>query len=103
MIFSGAGLPLNLPSLLGNSDKRTRLVPIVSSGRAAGLIARHWMKKYHYAVDAVVVEGPKAGGHLGFKREQIDDPDYSLEHIVTGDVLAEMKQIRGGGRARRSL
>jgi nitronate monooxygenase len=97
VIFSGAGLPLNLPSLLGDSEK-TRLVPIVSSGRAAGLIARHWMKKYDYAVDAVVVEGPKAGGHLGFKREQIDDPAYALENIV-GDVIAEMKKFEAEGGA----
>ena len=97
VIFSGAGLPMNLPGLLGDSEN-TRLVPIVSSGRAAGLLARHWMKKYHYAVDAVVVEGPKAGGHLGFKQEQIDDPDYSLEHIVA-DVIAEMKKYEAEGRA----
>ena len=97
VIFSGAGLPLNLPGLLGD-NKKTRLVPIVSSGRAAGLIARHWMKKYHYAVDAVVVEGPKAGGHLGFKQEQLEDPEYRLEKIVT-DVIGEMKKYEADGGA----
>lgn len=88
IIFSGAGLPLDLPKhLLELCDKkkedfRTKLVPIVSSARAASIIAKKWMMHYGYAPDAFVVEGPKAGGHLGFSREQIDDPNYALEKIV---------------------
>jgi NAD(P)H-dependent flavin oxidoreductase YrpB (nitropropane dioxygenase family) len=38
----------------------------------------------------VVVEGPLAGGHLGFKKEQIDDPDYTLEKILP-EVIAVVK------------
>lgn len=82
IIFSGAGLPLNLPGFLKKS-KHTKLVPIVSSARAAGLIAKRWIKKFNYVPDAVVVEGPMAGGHLGFKSEQINNPDYKLERIVS--------------------
>ncbi len=81
VIFSGAGLPLDLPSYL-TEDGVTKLVPIVSSARAAKLICEKWQTNYNYLPDAIVVEGPKAGGHLGFKREQIDDESYSLEHLV---------------------
>ncbi len=81
VIFAGAGLPMNLPELLGASRK-TKLVPIVSSGKAARIIIRRWLEKHHYVPDAVVVEGPMAGGHLGFKPEQIGDPHYALESIV---------------------
>lgn len=81
IIFSGAGLPLNLPEYVqGNSH--TKLVPIVSSARAASLICKRWLHKYDYLPDAIVVEGPKAGGHLGFSEGQIDDPAYSLERLI---------------------
>ncbi len=89
IIFSGAGLPVNLPEYLGTS-RHTKLVPIVSSGRAASLLAKRWKDKYDYVPDGFVVEGPLAGGHLGFKAEQIDDPDYALEKIVV-DVIEAVK------------
>ena len=91
IIFSGAGLPLNLPEFL-NGSRKTKLVPIVSSGRAARLIAKVWSEKYHYPPDAFVVEGPMAGGHLGFKAEQLSDPRYSLETILA-DVISESALI----------
>lgn len=91
IIFSGAGLPLNLPKYLRES-KVTKLVPIVSSARAAGLIAKRWLGKYKYAPDAIVVEGPMAGGHLGFKNEHITDPDYKLEKLLS-EVITEAKTI----------
>lgn len=81
IIFSGAGLPLSMPGFL-SKDSVTRLVPIVSSGRAAKLICTKWKQEYDYLPDAIVVEGPKAGGHLGFKREQLSDENYSLEHLI---------------------
>ncbi len=77
VIFAGAGLPLELPRFRRGGD-RTKLVPIVSSGRAAKIIAKRWMERYDYPPDAVVVEGPQTGGHLGFKPEQIADPAYAL-------------------------
>ena len=91
VIFSGAGLPLSLPEFLKGS-KRTKLVPIVSSGKAARIIARKWLSDYNYLPDAFVVEGPKAGGHLGFKPEQIDNPNFALENLVT-DVINEVQPI----------
>lgn len=81
VIFAGAGLPLDLPSYR-TPDCTTMLVPIVSSARAAQLICTKWQTHYNYLPDAFVVEGPKAGGHLGFKTNQIGDEHYALEHLV---------------------
>lgn len=94
IIFSGAGLPLNLPSFLGEGA-RTKLAPIVSSARAAALLCRKWFSEYNYIPDAMVVEGPKAGGHLGYKRDQIGDEHYSLEQIVPQVV----EEVRAFGEA----
>ncbi|HEX3048891.1 MAG TPA: nitronate monooxygenase family protein, partial [Bacillota bacterium] len=91
VIFSGAGLPLNLPQFLGGT-KKTKLVPIVSSARAAVIIFKKWIEKYSYVPDAIVVEGPLAGGHLGFKAEQIIDPEYSLENILP-QVIGEVSKF----------
>ena len=91
IIFSGAGLPLNLPQFL-SSQPKTKLVPIVSSGRAAALLCKRWLAKYDYLPDAVVVEGPKAGGHLGFSKEQIFDPAFALENLVPS-VLEEVNSF----------
>lgn len=88
MIFSGAGLPLKLPQLTKGSD--TKIAPIVSSARAAALICRAWDKHYQVAPDAVVVEGPLAGGHLGFSVEELDKPTHQLEEILR-DVLETLK------------
>lgn len=81
VIFAGAGLPFDLPSFL-TSDSKTKLVPIVSSSRAAKIICDKWRNNYGYLPDAIVVEGPKAGGHLGFKVNQLEDEQYSLEHLI---------------------
>lgn len=91
IIFSGAGLPLDLPGFL-TPGSRTKLVPIVSSGRAAQLICKKWLARFDYLPDAVVVEGPKAGGHIGFKPEQIDDPRFAIEQLVT-EVIETLKPI----------
>jgi nitronate monooxygenase len=88
IIFSGAGLPLNLPEYL-NETSRTKLVPIVSSARSAGIICKRWYERYNYLPDAIVVEGPKAGGHLGFKPEDINNPDFALELLIP-EVIAEV-------------
>lgn len=89
IIFSGAGLPLDMPSFL-TKDSVTKLVPIVSSARAVKVICEKWKNNYDYLPDAVVVEGPKAGGHLGYKKDQLDDQNYSLEQILT-DVVKEVR------------
>jgi nitronate monooxygenase len=98
IIFSGAGLPLDLPHYRRGGD-RTKLIPIVSSGRAARIIAKRWIDRYDYPPDAVVVEGPRAGGHLGFKAEQLDDPAQALE-LLLADVLAEIRPFEAKARRR---
>ncbi|MCD5383888.1 nitronate monooxygenase [candidate division WOR-3 bacterium] len=83
LVFIGAGLPLAAPEKLQDRSTTTRLIPIVSSARAAKVIFQYWRRHYNYIPDAVVVEGSLAGGHLGFKREQIEDPAYALEKILS--------------------
>lgn len=80
IIFSGAGLPLHLPKLTANS--KTLAAPIVSSGRAAGVICRQWDRKYKYLPDAIVVEGPLAGGHLGFDPEDLTGTPPTLDQLL---------------------
>ena len=91
IIFSGAGLPLDLPKYLSEGAK-TKLVPIVSSAKAAKVICAKWLNNYNYLPDAVVVEGPKAGGHLGFKAEQIEMEEFQLENIVP-QVISTVKDF----------
>ena len=91
IIFAGAGLPLNLPSYRPEGS-RTKLVPIISSGRAAKIIIEKWYNNYHVLPDAFVVEGPKAGGHLGFKKQQIFNDDFRLDKLIT-DVCEVVRPI----------
>jgi nitronate monooxygenase len=60
----------------------TKLAPIVSSGRAAAIICKRWFAHYQRLPDAVVVEGPKAGGHLGFKAEDLEKEEFQIENLV---------------------
>lgn len=91
IIIAGAGLPLDLPSLLPKGSK-TKLIPIVSSARAVRIICEKWKANYDYLPDAVIVEGPKAGGHLGFKEDQIADNNYSLEKLVP-EIVDELRHF----------
>ena len=82
LVFLGAGLPLKVPEIWPSGEWEkvtTKIVPIVSSFRAAKIIFQSWQKHYNRVPDAVVVEGPLAGGHLGFNKVQINDPAYTLE------------------------
>lgn len=97
VIFAGAGLPLNLPQCL-TAQSKTKLVPIVSSAKAAKLIAKRWMSKYQYAPDAFVLEGPKAGGHLGFSAEELTKPEYQLEVLLPQVVQAAREIGREAGK-----
>ena len=85
VLFLGAGLPLRFPKSLverGMDTLKTKIMVIVSSARAMKIIFDYWLKHYDRVPDGVVVEGPLAGGHLGFKKEQIDDPRFSLDKIL---------------------
>jgi len=91
IIIVGAGLPLNLPGFVRGTN--TAVVPIVSSAKAFQLIGRKWARDFGYSPDAVIVEGPLAGGHLGFSRSQLERLDENrLENIVI-DVLTEAQRF----------
>nr|WP_276318620.1 nitronate monooxygenase family protein [Marinitoga lauensis] len=96
IIFSGAGLPLSLPSFL-KKDSKTKLVPIVSSLKAAQVIVKRWLSKYEYLPDAFVLEGPLAGGHLGYKRNEISSEKSKLEHNIpiVKEYLLELEKSYG--------
>lgn len=82
VIISGAGLPLDLPALVANT--KVKIIPIASSLKAARIIVSSWRKNYNREADAIIIEGPEAGGHLGFKyHELIDHTAQSLETIVS--------------------
>ena len=70
IVISGAGLPTDLPALTEGSS--TKIAPIVSTVKSANVILYYWDRKYKRTADLVVIEGPQAGGHLGFKKEEIE-------------------------------
>jgi NAD(P)H-dependent flavin oxidoreductase YrpB (nitropropane dioxygenase family) len=84
MIISGAGLPMHLPAYTAGS--KVQLIPVVSSLRSFKIIQRKWMKDYNRYPDAVIIEGTKAGGHLGYSYEQIQQDSPTLEETLA-DVL----------------
>ncbi len=93
LIISGAGLPVSLPEYVEEAqresgiEKRTLIAPIVSTAKSANVICKMWDRKYGKAPDLVVIEGPLAGGHLGFSREQLGE--YGAD---TEDVEASFKR-----------
>lgn len=78
-IMASAGLHLGLPKIVGNKD--VALIPIVSSQRVLKDINERWKSKYNRLPDAVILEGPLAGGHLGFKIGGIDLEENRLENL----------------------
>lgn len=86
-IIVGAGLPLDLPALVKTSS--TKLIPIVSSARVANIILRAWTKRYQRLPDALVVEGPFAGGHLGFSYTEAT----GLKPVILEDVIKEVLDL----------
>ena len=90
LIISGAGLPLTLPELVEGSQ--TKIVPIVSSLRAAELIMRRWKKKFEKEPDAIIVEGPEAGGHLGFKKEELENNSAPDVYTIVKDICGYLNE-----------
>lgn len=87
VIISGAGLPLKLPEFLKGSD--TLCAPIVSSARAAQVLLRHYKKRYQRKPDFFVLEGYKAGGHLGFSKEEL----LANEAKSNDEILDELLEV----------
>lgn len=81
IIISGAGLPVSMPEYVEGTD--TKIAPIVSSEKAARIILKRWDKRYNRTADLVVIEGAHAGGHLGFKKDELDrmyEAGYDAEY-----------------------
>lgn len=88
-IISGAGLPLNLPELVAGSD--TAIAPIVSSGKAAAVICKSWDRRYSVIPDFIVIEGPMAGGHLGFEKDELINGTAMSTIDILPDVLKAIR------------
>lgn len=88
-IISGAGLPLKLPEYVKGS--KTLFAPIISSAKAAKLLCAKFEKEYKVIPDFFVIEGAKAGGHLGFKKEELLDKTYQTNEEILPEVLEAIK------------
>ncbi|HSH51753.1 MAG TPA: nitronate monooxygenase, partial [Bacteroidales bacterium] len=110
VLILGAGLPIRMPQYVldkGFENIKTKFIPKVSSAKAARLIFASWAKNFNHVPDAVIVEGPLAGGHLGFKKNDLLNNPDSLESIVENTVEElkvfeknfnkEIPVIAGGG------
>lgn len=90
LIISGAGLPLSLPEITENSS--IKIAPIVSSSKAVRVILNYWKKHFNRTADAIVVEGPLAGGHLGFKKNNLEEEISNFDTNIL-NVINEVKNF----------
>ncbi|HCX64052.1 MAG TPA: nitronate monooxygenase, partial [Eubacteriaceae bacterium] len=90
LIIAGAGLAKDLPQYVKGTS--TKILPVVSSGKAAKVMTRLWMRNYDYVPDGIVVEGPLAGGHLGFSKEELRDDSITLFSRLK-EVIDTLKPI----------
>ncbi len=91
LIISGAGIPKDLPQYVKGTC--TKIAPIVSSLRCCKLIVKHWMSKYDYVPDMIVIEGPEAGGHLGFKEDELTEENKPKLEDITVEVVNYIKEV----------
>lgn len=91
LIISGAGLPVNLPLFVKNS--KTKIAPIVSSLKSFEVISKYWKKKYDRQPDMVVIEGPLAGGHLGFRKEELEDIEGLSYHEEVRRIIDRVREM----------
>ncbi len=95
IIVSGAGLPVDLPGLV--EGFKTKIAPIVSTAKSANVICKLWDRKFKRVPDLVVIEGPLAGGHLGFSREDLHQLGVDTENVPEtyhrDEYEAEIKKI----------
>lgn len=103
IIISGAGLPVSLPGLVEGT--KTKIAPIVSTAKSAMVICKMWDRKFSRVPDLVVIEGPLAGGHLGFSTEQLarygadtaDVPATYDQAAYDGEIRSIMEVVKGYG------
>lgn len=91
LIISGAGIPKELPEYVKGTD--TKIAPIVSSLRCLKLIVKHWIKKYNYIPDMIVIEGPEAGGHLGFSNQELEEQNKPKLEDITKEIVQYVGEI----------
>lgn len=91
LIISGAGLPTELPALVKGFP--TKIAPIVSTEKSAKVILKYWDRKYKRTADMVVIEGPKAGGHLGFSMEQLEAYNKSSREVLIEEPTADSREV----------
>ncbi|WMJ82146.1 nitronate monooxygenase family protein [Clostridium sp. MB40-C1] len=91
LIICGAGLPSTLPKFIKGT--KTKIAPIVSSGKAASVITKLWKKKFDYLPDLIVVEGSNAGGHLGFSNEDLESSNAKDLNTILKEVLEVTKSL----------
>ncbi len=84
-VISGAGLPLRLPAYV---DEKTAIIPVISSKRALELVMKTWKKRYNRVPDAIIIEGPLCGGHMGFSEEQLKNPETCAIDILYNEIKA---------------
>lgn len=89
LIISGAGVPMTLPKLVEGSN--TKIAPVVSSVKSATVITKMWIKKHNRIPDLIVVEGPEAGGHLGFSLEQLEEKENFDIKDLTSKIVEALK------------
>ena len=91
IIISGAGLPTTLPKLV--KDSKVKIAPIVSSLKATKVILKLWDKHDNRTADMVVIEGPKAGGHLGFHTDKLETEQENFDKTIV-NIIDEVKKYR---------
>ncbi len=89
LVVTGAGLPLELPELVKGTH--TKIAPVISSGKAAAVISKMYDRKFQITADLFIVEGPEAGGHLGFKAEDIESGNYQTLDELVPEVLEAIR------------
>lgn len=91
LIISGAGIPKELPKFVIGTN--TKIAPIVSSLRCCKLIVEHWKKKYDYTPDMIIIEGTEAGGHLGFKLDELEESNKPKLEDITKEIVEYIKEV----------
>ncbi len=91
VIISGAGLPITLPEFVKESV--SKIAPIVSSLKATSIILKMWDRRYNRTADFIVIEGPLAGGHLGFHEEELVDINMNVYQEEIKKIIEYKKEF----------
>lgn len=92
-IVMGAGLPLDLPDLVGDFRKNVALLPILSESRGIGLVLKRWIRK-GILPDAIIIEHPAhAAGHLGAANVgEVNNEKFDFKRVIE-ETMEIFKQL----------